>query len=167
MRKGLCFGGREGNRKGYWRFSVSEQAQRAAPPVANIPALKYELKLSLKPGGGKYCLFSDMVFDRKVVDCPVLTAKAALPIGENMGEIKYRLASLPGRRQNCNGTDLKDTWGNADHYVSGKLSQEFPWLINILPAWRVWVMNLLTYAKHAYFITCLCHVNENYSSLWL
>lgn len=127
---------------------------------------KSELKQSLKPGGGKYCLFSETVFDRKVVGCLVLIAKAAVPIRENTGAIKSRLASLPGTSQDRNGIDHMDTWGTSDHYVPGK-HKEFPSLTNILPAWMVCVTYLLTYAKHTYFITCLCCNDENYFCLWL
>lgn len=52
--------------------------------------------------------------------CPVLIARAAVPIRENTGAIKSRLVSLPGISQDHNGIDHTDTWGNSDHYVSGK-----------------------------------------------
>lgn len=109
MRRGLCLGGGEHSRKGFGRFFIYEQAQCAAPAVANTLAPKFELKLSLKSGGGKYCLFSETVFDCKVVGCPVLIAEAAVPIRENLGAIKSRLLSLPGTSQDRNGIGHTDT----------------------------------------------------------
>lgn len=57
----MCFGAGECSREG---SLVSQWRRCAAPPVANRWALKFELKLSLKPRGGRGCLFSEAVFDR-------------------------------------------------------------------------------------------------------
>lgn len=43
---------------------VCQWTHCAAPPVANRWALTFELRLSLKPGGGRECLFSEAVFDQ-------------------------------------------------------------------------------------------------------
>lgn len=111
--------------------STAERASGGFPSVNrhSVQLLQLQtcwlLKLSLRPGGGKYCFFSETVFDHKVVGCPVLIAKAAVPIRENFEAIKSRLASLPGRSQNRNGIDDTDTRGNGDHCVSVK-HKEFP-----------------------------------------
>lgn len=148
LRRGLSLGGGESSRMGFWRFSICEWAQCAAAAVANTLALKSELKLSLKPEGGKYCLFSETLSIHMVVGCPVLIAKAAVPIREDTEAIRSRLASLPGRSQDHNGIDHTDTWGSADCYVSRKHKQ-FPWLINILPTWMV---------CHVFICICKAHL---------
>jgi len=96
---GTGLDGGERRRKVFWRFSIYERAQCAAPAAANTLDLKYELKRGLKPGGGKCSLFSETVFDHKVVGCAVLIAKAAVPIREKTGAIKSRVVSLPGTSQ--------------------------------------------------------------------
>lgn len=126
MRRGLCLGGRESSREGFWRFSTSEEAQRAAPPVCWLQKLLFLSQRTL--------------------------GQSNLDLRLYLAEVRTAVGLI--------------TWIHEEIVTIMCLGniKSFP---DLGISWVLCVTYLLTYAKHTYFITCLCCNNENYFCLWL
>lgn len=94
------------------QFGVCQWTHCAAPPVANRQALTLELKLSLKPGGGRDCLFSKAVIDQ-CCGADLCRRQKLLLLSEGTLE-QLNLALVIHWHS---GIDHRATWRNSDPYV--------------------------------------------------
>lgn len=128
----------------------------AAPPLCKqMQALTFQLKLSLKPGGGGDCLFSEAVFDQ-CCGADLCRWQKLLLLSEGALErsnLDIHIGYSHGTCPNCSGIDHRAMWGNGDPYVM--IHKEFLFLGNVLPLSVKCVTYLFTYAKFNYFTTCL------------